>query len=222
MKCANLNVGICVEMLPFKAPREAGEAANNFRSFMNEWFEEKKAKIELDNKTGIKPSSRADLMGILIASNNNYCLARKLTNMYSESLVRSSGLDKGSTLEIPSLSKSDVIGNAFVQAHPPPQRPLANSLQMFILAGHETTAHTIAHAIYFLAIYPEYQVKLQKEIDSILGDSDHNQTSYDTHYDTFSSGWIAAILVCFPTHCRHSYYLREIKNSSKPSVSFPQ
>jgi len=76
--------------------------------------------------------------------------------MCSESLVRSSGLDKGSTLETPLLSKSDVIGNAFVQVHPSSQQPLANSLQMFILAGHETTAHTIAHAICFLAMYPEY------------------------------------------------------------------
>ena len=36
---------------------------------MNEWFEEKKAKIELDNKTTLGPSSEADLMGILITSN---------------------------------------------------------------------------------------------------------------------------------------------------------
>ena len=131
-------------------------------------------------------------------------------------------MDNSSTLETPLLSKSEVIGNAFVQAHPPSQQPLANSLQIFILAGHETTAHTIAHAIYFLAMYPEYQVKLQKEIDSILGDSDHNQTSYETHYDTFSSGWIAAILVYFPSRSHHSYHLREIKNSLKHSASFPQ
>jgi len=55
-------------MLPFKALREAGGAANGFRFFMNEWFEERKAKIELDNKTALKPS-RADLMGILITYN---------------------------------------------------------------------------------------------------------------------------------------------------------
>ncbi|PUU77687.1 cytochrome P450 [Tuber borchii] len=146
-----------LEMLPFKALREAGGAANNFRFFMNEWFEERKTKIELDNKTTLGPSSKADLM---------------------ESLVRSSGLDKGSTLETPLLSKSEVIGNAFI----------------FILAGHETTGHTIANAIYFLAMYPEYQVRLQEEIDSILGDSDHNQTSYETHFDALSSGWIAAIM----------------------------
>ena len=36
---------------------------------MNEWFEERKTKIELDNKTALKPSSTADLMGILITSN---------------------------------------------------------------------------------------------------------------------------------------------------------
>jgi len=58
----------CVEMLPFKALREAGGAARNFRFFMNEWFEERKAKIELDNKTALKPFSTADLMGILITS----------------------------------------------------------------------------------------------------------------------------------------------------------
>ena len=53
-------------MLPFKTLREAGGAANSFRFFMNEWLEEKKAKIELDNKTGPRPSSRTDLMGIHI------------------------------------------------------------------------------------------------------------------------------------------------------------
>jgi len=56
-------------MLPSKAAKEAGRAARNFRFFLNEWFEEKKAKIELDDKTTLKPSSRADLMGILVTSN---------------------------------------------------------------------------------------------------------------------------------------------------------
>ncbi|PUU83806.1 cytochrome P450 [Tuber borchii] len=152
-----------LEMLPFKALREAGGAASNFRFFMNEWFEERKAKIELDNKTALKPPSTADLM---------------------ESLVRSSGLDKGSTLETPLLWKSEVIGNAFI----------------FILAGHDTTGHTIANAIYFLAMHPEYQVKLQEEIDSILGDGDHHQTSYETHFDTFSSGWRETIVRNSPPH----------------------
>ena len=55
-------------MLPFKALREAGWAVNGFRLFIDEWFEEKKAKIELDNKTAIKPS-KTDLMGILITYN---------------------------------------------------------------------------------------------------------------------------------------------------------
>ena len=60
--------GICIEILPFKALREAGWAVNGFRLFIDEWFEEKKAKIELDNKAALKPS-KADLMGILITSN---------------------------------------------------------------------------------------------------------------------------------------------------------
>jgi len=53
-------------MLPFKTSQEAGGAARNFRLFINEWFEEKKAKIELDDKTTPGPSSRADLMGIFV------------------------------------------------------------------------------------------------------------------------------------------------------------
>ena len=129
-------------------------------------------------------------------------------------------MDKGPALETPLLSKSEVIGNAFVQAHPFSRQPFANSPQIFILAGHETTAHTIANAIYFLAIYPEYQVKLQEEIDSILGDSDHNQTSYETHFDAFSLGWIAAIMVYIPAHSHYNYHLRAGKNSSKPFASF--
>ena len=129
-------------------------------------------------------------------------------------------MDKGSTLETPLLSKSEVIGNAFVQARPFSLQHLANSLQIFILAGHETTGHTIANAIYFLAMYPEYQVKLQEEIDSILGNGDHNQTSYETHFDAFSSGWIAAIMVYFPALSHHNYHLKARKNSSKPSASF--
>ena len=60
--------GICVERLPFKASQEAGRAVDRFRFFMNEWFEEKKSKIELDNKTGPRPF-KADLMGILITCN---------------------------------------------------------------------------------------------------------------------------------------------------------
>ena len=65
---ADLNV-LYLEMLPVKTLREAGGAANSFRFFMNEWFEERKAKIELDNKTTLGPSSGGDLMGILITSN---------------------------------------------------------------------------------------------------------------------------------------------------------
>ncbi|KAG0636167.1 cytochrome P450 [Tuber brumale] len=150
-------VGFWVKMIPFKASREAGGAANKFRFFANEWFEEKKVKVELDNKTALK-SSRVDLM---------------------ESLVRSSNVNEGSTLGTPLLSKSEVIGNAFI----------------FILAGHESTGHTLANAIYFLAMYPEYQVKLQNQIDSVLGRTDHNETSYDKHFDAFSSGWMAAIML---------------------------
>ena len=53
-------------MLQFKTSREAGGAARNFRLFINEWFEEKKAKIELNDKAAPGSSSRTDLMGIFV------------------------------------------------------------------------------------------------------------------------------------------------------------
>ena len=48
---------------------------------MNEWFEEKKAKIELDNKAALGPSSGGDLMGILITSNIVIWLGNLLTHI---------------------------------------------------------------------------------------------------------------------------------------------
>jgi len=46
---------------------------------------------------------------------------------------------------------------------------LEDNLRVFISAGFETTAHTLVWFLYHLSIYPEYQQKLQKEVDSILG-----------------------------------------------------
>lgn len=39
-----------------------------------------------------------------------------------------------------------------------------------LLAGHETTALSLSYAAYFLAVHPEEQAALQREIDDVLGD----------------------------------------------------
>lgn len=42
-----------------------------------------------------------------------------------------------------------------------------SDLVVFLIAGHETTAHTMSFFLYCLAKYPETQLKLQKELDEV-------------------------------------------------------
>jgi len=46
---------------------------------------------------------------------------------------------------------------------------LQSTLRVLVIAGYETTAHSLSWFLYCLSIYPEYQKKLQNEVDSILG-----------------------------------------------------
>lgn len=50
------------------------------------------------------------------------------------------------------LSESELSGNIFI----------------FLLAGHETTAHTLAFTFGLLALYPDEQEKLYQQIVSVM------------------------------------------------------
>ncbi|EMD35530.1 hypothetical protein CERSUDRAFT_116271 [Gelatoporia subvermispora B] len=52
------------------------------------------------------------------------------------------------------LSDEELVGNIFI----------------FLIAGHETTAHTLAYTFIMLALYPEEQKKLFNHIKSVIGD----------------------------------------------------
>ncbi|KAI0703434.1 cytochrome P450 [Cytidiella melzeri] len=54
------------------------------------------------------------------------------------------------------LTDQEVISNIFI----------------FLIAGHETTAHTLAFAFILLALYPEEQDKLYQQCKSVLGKDD--------------------------------------------------
>jgi cytochrome P450 len=49
-------------------------------------------------------------------------------------------------------------------------RQLLDETRTFLLAGHETTAITMAWTWYLLAEHPQAQARLQAELDSVLGD----------------------------------------------------
>ena len=67
------------------------------------------------------------------------------------------------------LSDDEIYGNIFA----------------FNLAGHETTANTVAAAIVLLTAYPRYQKWLHEEITSVIADTNENIRDahiYETHF----------------------------------------
>lgn len=74
----------------------------------------------------------------------------------------------------PGLTEQEIIGNTF----------------MLVFTGHATTTNTLHYTIMMLAIYPEYQMKLQEELDRILGD---REPTYEKDYPALAEGWAGAI-----------------------------
>ncbi|TFK19317.1 614/534 cytochrome P450 [Coprinopsis marcescibilis] len=72
-------------------------------------------------------------------------------DLFSNLIVSNSGDDKHG---LGKLDVKEITGNLFV----------------FLVAGHETTAHTLSFAFALLSLYPEEQDKLYEQIKSVLGD----------------------------------------------------
>ncbi|MBE7180982.1 MAG: cytochrome P450, partial [Terriglobus roseus] len=77
------------------------------------------------------------------------------------------------------LSESEIIGNSFI----------------FMLAGHETAANTITHALYFLAMNPPSQRRLQRELDDTFrGRDDAAAWDYDRDLTPLFGGLAGAVM----------------------------
>ncbi|KAF2183918.1 cytochrome P450 [Zopfia rhizophila CBS 207.26] len=76
------------------------------------------------------------------------------------------------------ISPAAVLGNMFI----------------FILAGHETSANTMALAITLLACNPTFQKTLQSDIDSIVGSRPPSEWSYLTDYPKLQNGCVGALM----------------------------
>lgn len=77
-----------------------------------------------------------------------------------------------------SISPAAVLGNMFI----------------FILAGHETSANTLTHALTLLALNPYFQSRLQTELDDILGNSEPDSWSYLDHFPRLLNGCVGALM----------------------------
>lgn len=92
-----------------------------------------------------------------------------------DALIRGAGLaDEKSS----NLSKSDVLGNAFV----------------LMLAGHETTANTIHFSLIYLAMNWGSQKRLQDDVDKIFHGKPINTWKYEEDFPKLFGGMAAAVM----------------------------
>lgn len=76
---------------------------------------------------------------------------------------------------------------------------------MLVFTGHATTANTLHYTIMMMALYPEYQMNLQEDLDRILGD---REPEYERDYHPLVEGWAGAIFVSL-TSPHSSKYRKE-------------
>ncbi|VDC05558.1 unnamed protein product [Peniophora sp. CBMAI 1063] len=84
---------------------------------------------------------------------------------------------------------SSLLGAAFNDADDEPtlaDDELMGNIFVFLLAGHETTAHSLAFCFALLALYPEKQDRLFEHIKSVMSDLDHFPQYQDMARFTYS------------------------------------
>ncbi|MFO0956650.1 MAG: cytochrome P450 [Isosphaeraceae bacterium] len=75
---------------------------------------------------------------------------------------RAGGIDRGDLLSMLLQAQDDDDGTGMTD------RQLRDEAMTLFLAGHETTANTLAWALFLLADHPEVEAKLHEEIDRVL------------------------------------------------------
>jgi cytochrome P450 len=79
---------------------------------------------------------------------------------------RASGLDQGDLLGLLMAARDQDDGTAMTD------RQLRDEVTTLVLAGHETTANALAFALHLLALHPAEQLRLESEVDAVLGEKD--------------------------------------------------
>lgn len=62
-----------------------------------------------------------------------------------------------------------------------------------LLAGHETTGGTLGFIFVLMAIYPEYQQRMQDELDDQLGERPMKEWTIEKDYPALERGYVGAI-----------------------------
>lgn len=137
---------------PLKIHKVANESFVEWGKYMREMYHNKRDEVKQgETREGM------DLMGALV----------KGAGMTEETLNANGdapNAEKAASQPTKQmLTDEEILGNAFV----------------FILAGHETAANTIHFSMLFLAMHPQSQRRLQKDLDEIFGDKPVSEWDYD-------------------------------------------
>ncbi|KAI9675583.1 MAG: hypothetical protein M1817_000949 [Caeruleum heppii] len=149
---------------PLQMHKRAWSAFTEWGDYMNELMTEKKAAVR-DGTT----EEGLDLMGALVRGAG-------ISNNAPNGHVKSSAQKATSKGQL--LSDDEIIGNAFV----------------FLLAGHETTAGSLNHAILYLACDPSSQLRLQKDLDSVFGDRPVKDWDFEKDIGRLFNGMAGAVM----------------------------
>ncbi|KAK2804808.1 hypothetical protein FQN51_001450 [Onygenales sp. PD_10] len=150
-----------LKLIPSDKTRKAVLAYEEYTKYMDEMLDEK---ID-EARKGDHAGEGMDFMGALVRAKHT-----------SDEKKAGSG-GGGSSVET-SLTREDILGNAFV----------------LLIAGHETIANTLHFAFLELAANPRAQRQLQREIDQLLGDSDPNTWEYDALMNPMMDSMIGAVM----------------------------
>ncbi|KAK6517718.1 hypothetical protein TWF506_004900 [Arthrobotrys conoides] len=150
---------------PFKWARKAAEASTEYQTYMNELFVEKRKQA----MTGEKADGM-DIMGALVK--NSYG-PETLSDEKQKQATTPNG-----DVERQALTDSEILGNAFV----------------FLLAGHETSAGSLHYVLILLALHPDSQRHMQKDIDRIFGDRPVDEWDYNKDITAMQTSMLGAVM----------------------------
>ncbi|KAI9666049.1 MAG: hypothetical protein M1821_003984 [Bathelium mastoideum] len=77
--------------------------------------------------------------------------------------------------------------------HPLKEPSVLGNIFFTLLAGHETTGNTMAFTLILLTVYPEFQKKVQQELDRHFGDRAKDQWTVEQDYAPLQQGYLGAV-----------------------------
>ncbi|WVW86888.1 hypothetical protein I302_108943 [Kwoniella bestiolae CBS 10118] len=130
-----------MKILPTKELRRMGDGRTAFLAYCYEMARGKRAELTALKEAGEKSKAPVDLLGAMVHA--QLVAEEEARVQHGHDSVPNVG-----------LKEDEVIGNMFI----------------FLLAGHETTGHTLAFTLAQLALHPEWQEEVYKEVKEVCGD----------------------------------------------------